>query len=250
MAEGRNITDRKRVEAEIAITNEELQRLRLARELHDTTAQALAVLCWNLSFMNQSADVLNPSAREALTESAALAQRCLQEIRTVSYQLHPLELKELGLEAALSRYVHGFTRRNGIQVEVEVASNLGRLPEAIETTVFRVVQECLTNIHRHSGSTTARVRIIRDNSNLVLEVEDAGHGIRDDAPTGVGVASMRERVRQLNGRVQNDDVHELGRAHGLVRGAVVQCLGLSFQKYSFAAICTIRCSRVPLYSPK
>jgi PAS domain S-box-containing protein len=202
LAEGRNISDRVRAEADIAIKNEELQRLRLARELHDTTAQSLAVLCWNLSFVSQSADVLNPGAREALAESATLARQCLQEIRTVSYQLQPLELDELGLEPALSRYVDGFTRRSGIEVEVEVAPDLGRLPEAIETTVFRLVQECLTNIHRHSGSSTARIRLIRGPSNLVLEVEDAGHGIRDDAPTGVGVTSMRERVRQLNGGLE------------------------------------------------
>jgi signal transduction histidine kinase len=83
-----------------------------------------------------------------------------------------------------------------------ISPDLGRLPQLVETTIFRVVQECLTNAHRHSGSDTARVRLIRGPSNLVLEVEDTGHGIRADAPSGVGIASMRERLQQVNGRLE------------------------------------------------
>jgi signal transduction histidine kinase len=181
---------------------EDEERRRLARELHDTTAQWLAALSMNLSVLSESAGLLNPRARTAMAESAALADRCLREIRTVSYLLHPHELDELGLESALSRYIDGFIRRSGIQVEVEVPSDLGRVPQAVETAVFRVVQESLTNIRRHAGSATARVRLLRSPSNLVLEVSDAGRGIGDDAPSGVGIASMRERVEQLNGRLE------------------------------------------------
>jgi signal transduction histidine kinase/DNA-binding NarL/FixJ family response regulator len=181
---------------------EDEERRRLARELHDTTAQWLAALSMNLSVLNESARLLNPRARTAMAESVVLADRCLREIRTVSYLLHPQELDELGLESALSRYIDGFIRRSGIQVEVEVPSGLGRVPQAVETAVFRVVQESLTNIRRHAGSATARVRLLRSPSNLVLEVSDAGRGIGDGAPSGVGIASMRERVEQLDGRLE------------------------------------------------
>ena len=181
---------------------EDEERRRLARELHDTTAQWLAALSMNLSVLSESAGVLNPRARTAMAESTALADRCLREIRTVSYLLHPHELDELGLQSALSRYIDGFIQRSGIQVEVEVPSDLGRVPQAVETAVFRIVQECLTNVHRHSGSSTGRVRLRRCSSSLILEVMDAGHGFGPDTPPGVGIAGMRERVQQLNGRLE------------------------------------------------
>jgi len=181
------------------LTLEDDERRRLARELHDTTAQSLAALCMNLSVVREATDTLNPRARAALDESVTLAKESLHEIRTVSYLLHPPGLDELGLASALSGYIGGFIQRSGIRVEVDVPPDLGRLPQAVETTVFRLVQECLTNIHRHSGSSTARVRLVRKPSNLVLEVEDAGRGIRGNAPSGVGIASMRERVQQLDG---------------------------------------------------
>jgi signal transduction histidine kinase len=181
---------------------EDEERRRLARELHDTTAQWLAALSMNLSVLSESAGLLNPRARAAMAESTALADRCLREVRTISYLLHPRELDELGLESALSRYIDGFTQRSGIRVEVEVLPELGRLPEDVETAIFRVVQECLTNIHRHSGSSTGRVRLTRRTSSLVLEVMDAGHGFGADIAPGVGIASMRERTQQLNGRLE------------------------------------------------
>ena len=183
------------------LTLEDEERRRLARELHDTTAQWLAALSMNLSVLSESADVFNQRAQAALGEAITLTDQCLREIRTVSYLLHPPELDELGLESALSRYIAGFINRSGIEVEMEAAPDLGRLPQTVETAVFRIVQECLTNVHRHSGSRTGRVRLIRGPSNLVLEVQDAGHGIRGGAPSGVGIASMRERVQQLNGRL-------------------------------------------------
>jgi len=204
----RDITERKEAEAALRrlsgrlLRLEEQERRRLARELHDTTAQSLAALSMNLSVVGESADVLSPRAQAAMAEAVALADQCLRELRTVSYLLHPSELEELGLESALSRYIDGFIQRSGIPVEAEVSPGLGRLPPDVEMTVFRVVQECLTNIHRHSGSSTARLRLIRGPSTLFLEVEDAGHGIREDAPSGVGIASMRERVQQLDGRLE------------------------------------------------
>lgn len=200
--------ERKQAEAELRsltgriLSVEDEERRRLARELHDTTSQSLAALCMNLSVVSESAGVLNPRAQAAIAESAALADQCLREIRTVSYLLHPPELDEFGLQYALSRYIDGFIQRSGIRVEVEMAPDLGRLPQLIETTVFRIVQESLTNIHRHSGSDTAHVRLAKDPSNLVLEVEDTGDGIRAGAPSGVGITSMRERLQQVNGRLE------------------------------------------------
>lgn len=204
-----DVTERKQAEAELRsltgriLSLEDEERRRLARELHDTTSQSLAALCMNLSVVSESAGVLSPRAQAAIAESAALADQCLREIRTVSYLLHPPELDEPGLlQYALSRYIDGFIQRSGIRVEIEVPPDLGRLPRLIETTVFRIVQESLTNIHRHSGSDTARVRLAKNPSNLVLEIEDAGEGIRADAPSGVGIASMRERLQQVNGRLE------------------------------------------------
>jgi PAS domain S-box-containing protein len=203
-----DITRRKKAEAALRTLSrrilrvEDEERRRLARELHETSAQWLAALSMNLSVVSESADLLSPRTRAAMVESIALTERCLREIRTVSYLLHPRELDELGLEPRLSVYIDGFAQRSGIQVAVELSPGLGGLPEAVETAIFRVVQECLTNIHRHSGSSTASVRLIRMASNLVLEVEDAGRGICRDATSGVGIPGMRERVQQLDGRLE------------------------------------------------
>lgn len=204
----RDITERKEAEAALRTLSgrllkmEEQERRRFARELHDTTAQLLAALSMNLSVVNESIDVLNSRAQAAMAEAVTLTDRCLREVRTVSYLLYPRELDDLGLESAVSRYIDGFTQRSGIPVEVRASPDLGRLPEDVEVTVFRVVQECLTNIHRHSGSSTARLSLIRGPANLVLEVEDAGQGIPGNAPSGVGIASMRERVQQLGGSLE------------------------------------------------
>ena len=154
----RDITERKAAEAALHQLSGRLLRLqdeerrRLARELHDSTAQLLVGLGINLSVVNESAGALEPRARATLAESRTLADRCLREIRTVSYLLHPPELDDLGLECALASYVDGFVQRSGIQVDLDVAPDLGRLPQEAETALFRVVQEALSNIHRHSGS--------------------------------------------------------------------------------------------------
>jgi signal transduction histidine kinase len=181
---------------------EDEERRRLARELHDSTAQQLAALSMNLSVVSEEGGSLNPRAQRALTESIDLADMSLREIRTVSYLLHPPELDELGLRSALARYTDGFVQRSGIQVELDASSDLGRLPQDMETTIFRIVQECLTNIHRHSGSGTASIRLVRSGSELTMEVRDAGVGIHPDAHPGVGIASMRERLEQLGGRLE------------------------------------------------
>ena len=140
----------------------------------------------------------------------------LREIRTVSYLLHPPFLDEAGLLSALRWYSTGFAERSGIRVELEVPDRLERLPLDAETALFRVVQESLSNIHRHSGSQTARIRLRRDAETLVMEIEDHGRGISNASLTeiksgrgvaGVGIAGMTERIKQLGGRfevVSND----------------------------------------------
>jgi len=144
-----------------------------------------------------------------LTESLALAERCSHEIRTLSYLLHPPLLDELGLASALRSYTAGYTQRTGIQTELKM-DEIGRLPRDVEITLFRIVQEALTNVHRHSGSTRAEIRIIRDPREVRLHIMDFGHGvppealdvISEGASLGVGIAGMRERARQLGGTLK------------------------------------------------
>lgn len=185
------------------------ERRRIARELHDTTAQNLAVLSMNLCVVKEAEGQLALKTKRALSESLALAEQCSQELRTVSYLLHPPLLDELGLVSALRSYTTGFTQRTGIQVELKV-QEIGRLPRDIETTVFRIVQEALTNVHRHSCSPGAEVRVIRDPKEVKVQVSDEGKGIIPDrlrllgegASLGVGVAGMRERASQLGGNLK------------------------------------------------
>jgi PAS domain S-box-containing protein len=206
-------TERKRVEAALHQLSGRLlelqddERRRIARELHDTTAQNLAVLSMNLHSVQQKVAETKP--REALTESLALAERCSQEIRTLSYLLHPPLLDELGLASALRSYTAGYTQRTGIQTELKM-DEIGRLPRDVEITLFRIVQEALTNVHRHSGSARAEIRIIRDPREVRLHVTDFGRGvppealdlISEGASLGVGIAGMRERARQLGGTLK------------------------------------------------
>jgi signal transduction histidine kinase len=175
------------------------ERRRLARELHDGTAQLLAGLSMNLAVVNKESSRLNSRGRQAVAESIALANRCLREVRVVSYLLHPPELDRLGLLSALTRHVQGFAERSGIQVALDLSPDLGGLPREVEMAIFRIVQECLANVYRHSGSATASVRLVQYDSEIALEVADDGRGIQGDPSTGVGTASMRERVQELGG---------------------------------------------------
>ena len=187
------------------------ERRRLARELHDSTGQKLAALAINLSVVGQFAAATNGQAQRALAESLALTDECLRDIRTLAYLLHPPELEELGLADAARTYVNGFAQRSEIPVELELSPDLGRLPPEVETVLFRVLQESLNNVHRHSGTSRARVHIHRSPASVTMEVQDEGQGIsegawRDDrkpvVTPGVGVAGMRERVRQLGGQLE------------------------------------------------
>ena len=162
----------------------------------------------NLSLIGKSAETLDVQARKALTESLALLDRSSRDIRTLSYLLHPPLLDERGLAAAVRWFADGFAQRSGVQVKLEAPPDLGRLPEGIEVALFRIVQEGLSNIHRHSESSTATIRLMVDQNQVQLEMQDAGKGLpkpRSDgyvAPLGVGITGMRERVKQLGGQMK------------------------------------------------
>lgn len=191
------------------------ERRRIARELHDSVGQLLAALGMNLATVGGEIQKLMNTAR-TLSDSEALVGQMTQEIRTISHLLHPPLLDEAGLASALRWYTDGFAARSKIKVDLEFADELGRLPRELETTVFRVVQECLTNVHRHSESQVAKVRVVRSGKYMTVDVVDNGKGIPGDKQSelastgtpGVGIRGMRERIRQLGGELE---IHSNGK---------------------------------------
>jgi PAS domain S-box-containing protein len=183
---------------------------RLARELHDSVGQLLAALSMNNAVVGDELSKLSPEGARAFSENAALINQISAEIRTISHLLHPPLLDEAGLASALRWYVEGFSERSGIKVDLEMPPDLARLPKDAEISIFRIVQECLTNIHKHSDSPTAVIRVVRQGHDLRLEIEDAGKGVPPEkqslltssGPSGVGVSGMRERLRQLGGSLE------------------------------------------------
>jgi PAS domain S-box-containing protein len=209
----RDITERKLAEDEVRqlsgylLRARDEERRRIGLELHDSTAQELVAVAVNLDLVQKRSAGRDVTADNLLADSQAILEQSQRELRTLAYQLHPPVLDELGLAGAIHEYVGGFTQRSGIKVTVDTSPALGRLPAETERALFRVVQESLGNVHRHSGSSTAMIRIARANGNVVLEVTDRGCGlrIRGDGTTpkaGVGLAGMRERVHQLGGRFE------------------------------------------------
>jgi signal transduction histidine kinase len=185
------------------------ERRRIARELHDSAGQSLTALALNLSSLGTEIERLTKSAK-TVSDSVALVNDMSRDIRTISYLLHPPLLDEAGLALALRWYIRGFTERSGIKVDLELPDGFDRLPRDVETAVFRLVQECLTNIHRHSESPTATIGIIHSNGEVRIEVQDQGKGIPPDkrlellsaGTPGVGIRGMRERLRQLGGTLE------------------------------------------------
>jgi PAS domain S-box-containing protein len=209
----RDITERKRSEQELhrltarLLNLQDEERRRLALELHDVTAQNLFAINMNLSRL-QRGRVEPSEAREILAESRKLGHQSLQEIRTLSYLLHPPMLDQAGLVGALKWYVDGFIKRSGINVEVLTIHEIGRMPAEIEIALFRIVQESLTNIRRHSGSNSAKIRLEKDKYQIILQIRDEGSGMLpktastepDEAESlGVGLPGMRHRLHQLGG---------------------------------------------------
>jgi PAS domain S-box-containing protein len=185
------------------------ERRRIARELHDSVGQLLAAMGMNNDIIQSQSSKLDALAVRALSENAQLVEQASSEIRTISYLLHPPLLDVVGLASTLQWYVDGFSERSKINVTLELPADFGRLPSEMEIAVFRIIQECLTNIHRHSGSATATIRLKQEDGRLVVQVQDSGTGIPsekreliDSGHGGVGFSGMRERLRQLGGTLQ------------------------------------------------
>jgi signal transduction histidine kinase len=197
------------------------ERRRIARELHDSTGQNLVMA----SLMaRQVQSQIPPDCEPVMTELKNTLQNAIAEIRTVSYLLHPPALEAGGLGVALQSYVQGFSSRTGIHVDLELGPDLGRMRSDVELVLFRVVQEALTNIWRHSGSTTARIYMSRQFRNggdqIALSIEDVGKGIPNDirrstlsptkaghqVPSGLGLIGMRERLNQVGGQLEIDSM--------------------------------------------
>ncbi len=182
------------------------ERRRIARELHDSLGQYLVALKLNVDILRQS-----PGRGELWAQSEELMERCIAEVRTLSYLLHPPTMDAVGIASAARWYVEGFALRSGLKLALDAPDDPVRLPDAIELALFRVLQEALTNVHRHSGASAADVLIRRASGQVILEVRDNGRGMPDDvfhrfrqtgAGTGVGLMSMHERARELGGKIQ------------------------------------------------
>ena len=186
------------------------ERRHIARELHDSVGQLLAAINMNSGVVRAESHRLSPQAAKCVAENAAMVEEINKQIRTISHLLHPPLLDETGLPSALRCYVDGFSERGKIDVKLYIPSDFGRLSNEVELSVFRVVQECLTNIHRHAASPTAAIRITQEDGLLTVEIEDAGKGIpvekqlalESSAQTGVGFRGMRERLRRLGGTLE------------------------------------------------
>jgi signal transduction histidine kinase len=190
------------------------ERRRIGRELHDSVGQYLALLKMGLDSLRKSIfgstkDALGPEKK--LDECTTFVDETIKEVRTMSYLLHPPLLEACGLISAIPTYIEGFSRRSGIKVTLDIPSNFGRLSDNAELAIFRVLQESLTNVHRHSGSPTANVRLFAEGGALTLEISDHGRGIppeklssHSDLPAtlGVGLQGMKERIRQLGGKLE------------------------------------------------
>jgi PAS domain S-box-containing protein len=194
------------------------ERRRLARELHDGAGQLLAALNMNLESLQEAIKgQIAPNLNNRLGESIRLANQVIKETRTLSYLLHPPLLDEAGLRDALHWFIGGFIERSGIQSELEISPKVARMPRSLEIAIFRIIQESLTNIHRHSGSAKASIRLALEGNQILLTIGDQGKGMPSEATPeepntlqepkknrklGVGIAGMRERVLQLGGQFE------------------------------------------------
>jgi len=178
------------------------ERRRIARELHDSVGQDLAALNLCLERTKQFAGAMPQTAARKLDEASEIIERCSREIRTLSHLLHPPLLEEFGLASAIRFYVEEFALRSEIDVNLEMPPNFKRLDSSVELPLFRVLQECLTNIHRHSESKTATVKVEADERKVSLEVSDQGKGFAKGDRSGVGISGMRERLNDLGGTLE------------------------------------------------
>ena len=195
------------------LRTQDAERRRIGRDLHDSLGQYLSVLKMKLDALRSAASLKGAGDIADLADCAQLTEDAVKEVRTISYLLYPPMLEEMGLKSAISWYLDGFGKRSEIKTTFESSPDFGRLPPDIELAFFRVLQESLTNVHRHSGSQTATVRLSRDEEAVVLEVADQGKGSQqENSPEeaardwtesfGVGLRGMSERVRQMGGKLE------------------------------------------------
>jgi signal transduction histidine kinase len=217
-----SLLERKRAEESLREVSHRLhraheeERRRIARELHDSTAQELAAVKMNLEILEDFKAGMPSPAAKLLKESVGLVDRCSQEVRTFSYLLHPPLLDQMGLEAALRSYLDGLAKRSGMDLRIDIMQGLPRQAAEVELTLFRVVQEALGNIRRHSNSNKASILLSAENDRVVLEVTDSGKGMpkrvleqfeRDIACDGVGLSAMKERLRGIGGKLTIENVN-------------------------------------------
>ncbi len=227
-----NLLERKRVEDSLREVSHRLhrsqdeERRRIARELHDSTAQLLAAAMMILGEMEDALAARDAKVKKLVQEGMRVVELCSQEVRTLAHLLHPPLLDQMGLVSALRSYVEGFTKRSGIKVALDLTDDLGRLPEEAELTLFRMVQEGLGNIRRHSGSRTAHILLAQTGSGVILEIEDQGSGmpaeilqaIRNGSVTqGVGLAAMQERLREIGALLEVESSSVGTRLRAVVR---------------------------------
>lgn len=213
----RDVTEHREAEDSLRLLSQRLmwlqdeERRRIARELHDSTGQCLAALGMHLDAIVVSGPALPERARKSASEALEICKSCAADIRTISYLLHPPLLDEAGLLPAVDWYVSGFSERSGIEVSQEIQEPRRPLTKELNTALFRIIQEALANIHKHSGSKKATIRLNCDHQKIVLEIGDSGSGInpvrlkkerRGAKGLGVGITGMRERVRQLGGTLE------------------------------------------------
>jgi signal transduction histidine kinase len=197
------------------MTVQDEERRRIARDLHDSAGQTLAAIKMTLAMFSQSES--DPErARLLLDDLGALTDEALQEIRTTSYLLHPPLLDEAGFASAARWFVDGFAKRSGVRVQCDFPEKIERLPVNVEVALFRLLQEALTNVHRHSGASLVKLNVYSNGNGLSFQVQDNGCGIpeqhlkrlsQSDGNSGVGLAGMRERIRELGGEmtIQSDN---------------------------------------------
>ncbi len=237
-----DITERKQTEEWLSqltarlLKSQDEERRRIARELHDVTAQGIGLILLNLAYLKKATPQIDSLSKDKLAESIALGDQALREIRTLSYVLHPPLLDQAGLVTALQWYAKGFTERCGIRVDfTEDRPNGHRMPSDVEYSLFRVVQECLTNIRRHTTSDSASITLTRTEGEVVLQVRDHGTSLRLGAPTngdgieslGVGIPGMQHRLKQLGGELAVDSA-----ANGTTVTATVPLRRVIYDSYS------------------
>jgi signal transduction histidine kinase len=214
----RDVTEKRRAEMELEELSslilglQDEERRRIARELHDVTAQNLFAVSVNMEILKEREASLTPMGHQIVAECIEKCEQSLKEVRTLSYALHPPALDHLGLIPSVRWYVDRFAKRSGIEIAFMASDDVGRLPVDVETDIFRIVQEVLSNIYRNSGSGAAAIAVEKKGNSVIVQIKDRGHGMSNLADEivsldGLCLRSIRERLRKLGGRLE---IHSSG----------------------------------------